>query len=474
MSEEPEYELVSKNKFKNIIKVIGVGGAGCNAVKHMHNMGVSDIGLVICNTDQQALESASPEIKRLQIGIELTKGLGAGTEPEMGRKAAEESEKAIREMLKEPTEMVFITAGMGGGTGTGAAPVIARIAREMKLLTVAVVTDPFTFEGEDKILQARAGIEELKKCSDTVLIIKNERLEQTFGDMDIEEAYAKADDVLANGVKSIAELITRPGIINLDFADVKKVLGNAGQAVMGTAEAEGERRAEEAIKLALSSPLLESNDINGAQRVLLSIAYSPEHKIKLSDQTLVTKFVESQIQTKARLFKHGFAIDKNLGKKVRVTIVAAGYENVPPPFEIDIPQPPVMEVVRPMHVAGPTATASNAVPLAVATAASSTPPTPQVVATGSASSTQYPSEESPNPNFIEQLEPKVEQKDPMEQIRAMIQRFMREGYRNPALNTTPTYVRNGIELQDVKKLRQNGKVLEYELDQLLSMMESSR
>lgn len=315
MSEEPEYELVPKNKFRNIIKVIGVGGAGCNAVKHMHSMGVNDIGLIICNTDQQALESASPEIKRLQIGVELTKGLGAGTEPTMGKKAAEESEKSIRELLKEPTEMVFITAGMGGGTGTGAAPVIAKIAKEMNLLTIAVVTDPFPFEGGDKIFQARIGIEELKKNCDTVLIIKNERLEEQFGDMDIEEAYAKADDVLANGVKSIAELITRTGIINLDFADVKKVLGGAGQAVMGTAEAEGEKRVEEAIKLALSSPLLESNDISGAQRILLSIAYSPEHKIKLSDQTLVTKFVESQIQSKASLFKHGFATDNNLGKK---------------------------------------------------------------------------------------------------------------------------------------------------------------
>ena len=434
MSQEPDYELVPKNKFRNIIKVIGVGGAGCNAVKHMHSMGVNDIGLVICNTDQQALESASPEIKRLQIGIELTKGLGAGTEPTMGKKAAEESEKAIREMLKEPTEMVFITAGMGGGTGTGAAPVIARIAKEMNLLTIAVVTDPFPFEGGDKILQARLGIEELKKNCDTVLIIKNERLEAQFGDMDIEEAYAKADDVLANGVNSIAELITRTGIINLDFADVKKVLGGAGQAVMGTAEAEGDKRVEEAIKLALSSPLLESNDINGAQRVLVSIAYSPEYKIKLSDQTLVTKFVESQIQTKARLFKHGFAIDKNLGKKVRVTIVAAGYDIV-----AEVEPEEIVEVL----------------PIAIET--------PQN------GKTSYIDNEQTG-----RYEQKPEPKDDSEQIRTMIQKFMREGYRNPTLNSMPTYIRNGVELQDVKKLKQNSKVLEYELDQLLAMMETAR
>jgi cell division protein FtsZ len=456
MSEEPEYELVPKNKFRNIIKVIGVGGAGCNAVKHMHSMGVNDIGLIICNTDQQALESASPEIKRLQIGVELTKGLGAGTEPTMGKKAAEESEKSIRELLKEPTEMVFITAGMGGGTGTGAAPVIAKIAKEMNLLTIAVVTDPFPFEGGDKIFQARIGIEELKKNCDTVLIIKNERLEEQFGDMDIEEAYAKADDVLANGVKSIAELITRTGIINLDFADVKKVLGGAGQAVMGTAEAEGEKRVEEAIKLALSSPLLESNDISGAQRILLSIAYSPEHKIKLSDQTLVTKFVESQIQSKASLFKHGFATDNNLGKKVRVTIVAAG-------FDLVEPEPLPESIVGKVKSTLIAATLMASVPQ----------PTASVGATViNTNNTQNKVEETAT--YAELNETKVEQKDTTEQIKAMIQRFMREGYRNPSLNTTPAYVRNGVELHDIKKIKQNGRVLEYDLEHLLSMMESAR
>lgn len=438
MSPEPEFEIVSsKNKFKNIIKVIGVGGAGCNAVKHMHHLGVRDIGLVICNTDQQALESAPSEIRRLQIGIELTKGLGAGTEASMGKKAAEESEKAIREVLKEPTEMVFITAGMGGGTGTGAAPVIARIAKDMGRLTVAVVTDPFTFEGEDKITQARAGIEELKKYSDTVLIIKNERLEMQYGDMDIEEAYHKADDVLANGVKSIAELITRPGIINLDFADVKKVLGGAGQAVMGTSEAEGDKRAEEAIKAALSSPLLESNGISGAQRVLVSIAYSSEHKIKLSDQTLVTKFIESQIQAKARLFKHGFAVDDQLGKKVRVTIVAAGFDLTPEQEEVkDVKVDLIKE---------------------------------NVIKEGSLKVEKGQLQVEPFTMVI----PEPPKRDDMEQIRTMIQRFMREGYRNPALNN-PTYARNNIELQDIKKLKQSSKVLEYELDYLLNMMESAR
>jgi cell division protein FtsZ len=345
---------------------------------------------------------------------------------------------------------------MGGGTGTGAAPVIAKIAKEMNLLTIAVVTDPFPFEGGDKIFQARIGIEELKKNCDTVLIIKNERLEEQFGDMDIEEAYAKADDVLANGVKSIAELITRTGIINLDFADVKKVLGGAGQAVMGTAEAEGEKRVEEAIKLALSSPLLESNDISGAQRILLSIAYSPEHKIKLSDQTLVTKFVESQIQSKASLFKHGFATDNNLGKKVRVTIVAAG-------FDLVEPEPLPESIVGKVKSTLIAATLMASVPQ----------PTASLGATViNTSNTQNKVEETAT--YAELNETKVEQKDTTEQIKAMIQRFMREGYRNPSLNTTPAYVRNGVELHDIKKIKQNGRVLEYDLEHLLSMMESAR
>lgn len=338
--------------------------------------------------------------------------------------------------------MVFITAGMGGGTGTGAAPVIARIAKEMERLTVAVVTDPFTFEGEDKILQARAGIEELKKYSDTVLIIKNERLELQYGDMDIDEAYAKADDVLANGVKSIAELITRPGIINLDFADVKKVLGNAGQAVMGTAEAEGDKRAEDAIRAALSSPLLESNGISGAQRVLVSIAYSPEHKIKLSDQTLVTKFIESQIQAKARLFKHGFAVDEHLGKKVRVTIVAAGFDLLPEHEEVKEAEFELVEEAETV-VRGEKETAKKE----------------QVQHTKQAQQVA--------------MAPEPAKKDDTDQIKTMIQRFMREGYRNPALNS-PAYARNGVELQDIRKLKQGGKVLEYELDYLLNMMESAR
>lgn len=328
---EHNYKLKTDSGFKNKIKVIGVGGGGGNAVRYMEKVGIHDVDFIICNTDSQALDLASDNIKKLQLGKEATQGLGAGMDVAMGRLAAEESEEAIRAMLQPPTVMVFITAGMGGGTGTGAAPVIAKIAKEMGLLVVAVVTDPFKFEGKDKIPAAQEGIRQLKECCDTVLVIKNDRLAQMHGNMPISKAYAKADDVLANSVKSIAELITRPGIINLDFADVRKVLTDAGVAMIGSAEADGADRAAKAIKAAVQSPLLENNDIKGAQRVLVSVSYSdesPEYEIQMDDQTTVTDFVESQIQFEARLFKYGFAIDKSLGSKVRVTVIAAKFDDV--------------------------------------------------------------------------------------------------------------------------------------------------
>jgi cell division protein FtsZ len=328
---EHNYKLRTDSGFKNKIKVIGVGGGGGNAVRYMEKVGIHDVDFIICNTDSQALDLASDNIKKLQLGKEATQGLGAGMDVAMGRLAAEESEEAIRAMLQPPTVMTFITAGMGGGTGTGAAPVIAKIAKEMGLLVVAVVTDPFKFEGKDKIPAAQAGIKQLKECCDTVLVIKNDRLSQMHGNMPISKAYSKADDVLANAVKSIAELITRPGIINLDFADVKKVLTEAGVAMIGSAEADGADRAAKAIKAAVQSPLLESNDIKGAQRVLVSVSYSdesPEYEIQMDDQTTITDFVESQIQLEARLFKYGFAIDKTLGSKVRVTVIAAKFDEI--------------------------------------------------------------------------------------------------------------------------------------------------
>jgi cell division protein FtsZ len=362
MVKVPKYKIEFNSKMEKIIKVIGVGGGGGNAMLNMYHQGMHDVDFVACNTDAQALKQFPDDVIQLQLGAELTKGLGAGTDWKVGKQAAIESEKSINDILADPTEMVFITAGMGGGTGTGAAPEIARYAKAKNRLTIGVVTDPFRHEGLDKFEQASNGIAKLKECCDTVLVIKNDRLVEMYGDLDIESAYKKADEVLANAVRSIAELITRPGIVNLDFADVKTVLGDAGHAVMGSAEATGPDRASLAIEAALNSPLLENNNIKGAKRILVSIAYSdelPEYKIKMSDQAKVTDFVESQIKSRAKIFKHGFAIDRSLKDKVRVTIVAARFDdNFEEPENVEQPkEEPKMEVGKGIDAIIPVKTA---------------------------------------------------------------------------------------------------------------------
>ncbi len=314
------YEIPEDNG--PIIKVIGVGGAGGNAVKHMVKLGVKDVNFAVCNTDRQALMS----IKDVQSRLQLGDGLGAGTEAEAGEKAAREGIDEIRNLLAPPTKMVFITAGMGGGTGTGAAPVVAEVARELKLLTVAVVTAPYWYEGTEKKEQAMAGIERLKKSCDTVLVVLNDKLAELYGDLDWTEAYGHADNVLANAVKSIAEIITTQGDINADFADVKKVLSNAGQSVMGSAEADGDNRALDAIEAALNSPLLNDSDIRGAKRVLLTVASSKDKPMKMNELTVISKFVAEKIKVEARMVKVGAIVDKMLGTKLRVTVIAAGFD----------------------------------------------------------------------------------------------------------------------------------------------------
>jgi len=304
-----------------IIKVVGVGGMGGNAVKHMFDMKMQDVNFAVCNTDRQALMN-NPVPTKLQLGD----GLGAGTEAKAGEDAARASIDEIRNLLAPPTKMVFITAGMGGGTGTGAAPVVAEVAREMGLLTVAVVTAPYYFEGTDKKEQAREGIEKLKRSCDTVLVVLNDKLAELYSELTWTDAYAHADDVLANAVKSIAEIITTQGDINADFADVKKVLENAGQSVMGSAEAAGEDRALRAIEAALNSPLLNDHDIRGAKRILLTISSSKEHAMRLKEQMAISEHVAKKIQTEARMFKFGAITDKNLGDSLRVTIIAAGFD----------------------------------------------------------------------------------------------------------------------------------------------------
>lgn len=305
-----------------IIKVIGVGGGGSNAVQHMLTLGVKDVEFAICNTDRQALMSSNVKTK-LKLGTGLE---GAGMDVEVGRKAATESLDELRNLLGGSIKMVFITAGMGGGTGTGAAPVVAQLAREMGLLTVAVVTAPYKYEGIDKRSQAAEGIELLKKSCDTVLVVMNDKLADLYGKLSIRKAFEHADNVLATAVKSIAEVITTRGDVNTDFMDVKKVLQDAGPSVMGSADAEGEDRAITAIQEALNSPLLNDSDILGAKRILLTISSSSQFEATLEEQTIISEYIVQKIGEEARLFKIGAIFDDNVGPKMRVTIIAAGFE----------------------------------------------------------------------------------------------------------------------------------------------------
>lgn len=317
-----QFDLPRGNR--SIIKVIGVGGGGSNAVNHMFRMGIKDVEFIVCNTDAQALKT-SPVPNRLQIGTALTEGLGCGANPEVGRAAAIESQDQIKEALAG-TKMVFITAGMGGGTGTGAAPVIAKIAREMGILTVGIVTSPFDWEGKKKLAQADKGISGLRENCDTVLVILNSRLREMFGNLPIRNAFAEADNVLTTAAKGIAEIITLAGYVNVDFMDVRTVMKDAGAAVMGSAETRGEDRALNAARLALASPLLDNKDIMGAKRILLSIISGEEAELQMDELTQITDYIQEQAGERCEvIFGHG--IDEALGNKIRVTVIATGFHD---------------------------------------------------------------------------------------------------------------------------------------------------
>ena len=307
----------------SIIKVIGVGGGGSNAVNHMYNQGIKDVEFVICNTDKQALASSTVP-NRLQIGLDLTEGLGAGANPERGKQAALESREEIRELLSQGTKMVFITAGMGGGTGTGAAPVIAKIAKELDILTVGIVTAPFMFEGKKKRQQAESGIKELSENCDTVLVILNDKLREMYGNLPIRSAFAKADNVLSTAAKSIAEIITVTADVNVDFEDVKTVMKDSGAAVMGSSITEGENRARRSAEEALASPLLNNTDIHGAQKILLSIMSGDQAELEMDELTEITEYIQEKAGQDAEvIFGHG--IDATLGQSIRVTVIATGF-----------------------------------------------------------------------------------------------------------------------------------------------------
>ncbi len=307
----------------SIIKVIGVGGGGSNAVNHMYRKGIKDVNFVVCNTDAQALHN-SPVTVKLQLGDALTEGRGAGSKAEIGREAAMESMDRIKELLSSNTNMVFITAGMGGGTGTGAAPVIASISKEMGILTVAIVTIPFRFEGPERINQAIEGINALKDHVDSLLVINNEKLREIYGNLKVSNAFEKADDVLAIAAKGIAEIITVHGYINVDFADVQTVMHHSGVAIMGSATASGENRARQAIAEALTSPLLNNNDINGARSVLLNIT-SGTSEITMDEISEITDYVVSAATRDTTLI-WGMGSDESLGDQISVTIIATGFK----------------------------------------------------------------------------------------------------------------------------------------------------
>jgi cell division protein FtsZ len=335
-----EFDL-PKN-ISSIIKVIGVGGGGSNAVNHMYNLGIKGVDFIVCNTDKQALDISAVPYK-IQLGASLTEGNGAGAIPEIGRNAAIENIDEIRSVLGENTKMVFVTAGMGGGTGTGAAPVIAGIARELGILTVGIVTVPFGFEGRKRRQQAELGLEEMRQAVDTLLVINNEKLREMTGNLTINNAFSKADDVLTVAAKGIAELISVTGSVNVDFNDVYTVMKDSGVAIMGSAAVEGEDRAIRCVTEALDSPLLNDNNIAGAKFVLLNITYG-DKEVLMDEITEITDFIQDEAGSSADvIWGHGY--DPTLGEKLSVTLIATGFNSSPITGFEKAPE----KIVRPLH-----------------------------------------------------------------------------------------------------------------------------
>ncbi len=322
MAELIEFDLpVSSDK---IIKVIGVGGGGGNAVNHMYRQGIKDVEFAVCNTDAQALMS-SPVPLKVQLGSALTEGRGAGNKPDVGRESALENIEDIERLLDGNTKMVFITAGMGGGTGTGAAPVIAQVARDRKILTIGIVSIPFRNEGRLRIQQAIEGIREMESHVDSLLVINNERIREIYGDFPISKAFSKADDVLAIAAKGIAEIITCPGFINVDFEDVRTVMSNSGVAIMGSFQASGENRARKAVEGAVNSPLLNNNDICGAKNILVNITSGEKKEVTMDEMNLVNEYVQEMAGNNADLI-YGVAVDPEMGDEISVTVIATGFK----------------------------------------------------------------------------------------------------------------------------------------------------
>lgn len=315
--------MLFEERNHSIIKVIGVGGGGSNAVAYMFNQGIVGVDFAVCNTDIQALENNPVEVK-IQLGPDLTEGMGAGSVPEVGKQSCIESIDDVRKFLDPSTKMLFITAGMGGGTGTGAAPIIAKAAKEQGILTVGIITLPFKFEGNRRIAQALDGMENLKKCVDSILVISNDKIRKMYGDLTIQNAFSKADDVLTTAARGIAEIITIPGYINVDFKDVNTVMKNSGVSIMGYAEASGPDRARIAIQDALNSPLLDENDIRGAKHILLNIS-SGSNEVTMDEIGEITEYIQEEAGHGTHMI-WGNCSDAALGDKLSITIIATGFE----------------------------------------------------------------------------------------------------------------------------------------------------
>jgi cell division protein FtsZ len=316
-----QFEMLKEKS--SIIKVIGVGGGGGNAVNHMYRQGITGVDFIICNTDAQALE-LSPIPNKVQLGASLTEGMGAGSIPEVGRNSAIENIDDIKQMLGTNTKMLFITAGMGGGTGTGASPIIAQAARELDILTVGIITTPFSFEGKRRKMQAEEGMEELRKYVDSFLVISNDRVREIFGNLTFSAAFAQADNILTTAAKGIAEIITLPGYINVDFKDVRTVMKDSGVSIMGSYASAGENRAYEAVRGALASPLLKDNEIEGARYILLNIS-SGEKEVTMDEVSIITDYIQEEAGLMADLI-WGNCKDEDLGEKISVTIIATGFQ----------------------------------------------------------------------------------------------------------------------------------------------------
>lgn len=347
-----EFDL-PKN-ISSIIKVIGVGGGGSNAVNHMYNLGIKGVDFVVCNTDKQALDVSAVPFK-VQLGTSLTQGNGAGAKPEVGRNAAIENIDEIRDLLGKQTKMVFVTAGMGGGTGTGAAPVIAGAAKELGILTVGIVTVPFGFEGRKRRQQAEEGLEEMRNNVDTLLVINNEKLREMTGDLPINKAFSKADDVLSVAAKGIAELISVTGSVNVDFNDVYTVMKDSGVAIMGSAAVDGDDRAIRCVQEAMNSPLLNDNNIYGAKYVLLNITYG-DKEVLMDEISQITDYIQDEAGSTADvIWGHGY--DPSLGDKLCVTLIATGFKTSPltgvdkAPEKVVLPLEPVAkkEIIQPLQ-----------------------------------------------------------------------------------------------------------------------------